>query len=226
MRVHSLHLDSPAYTFASEIRGRGRLKKSQVPVLLLAPPERLEPMAQRAAHRVTVCLRGLLKWRHPSTTRVMESCPAVLTNLSGGGAQVFLRRRPAGERVSLTVDLPASFVTEVTRRQWRRETAALRRPDGDALHEAAERLRGRYRGIEARVASTRLHLEDERGSVFAVSLARSTPTTARASSQRSRFSRICALTTWALSSEGSSSTARDTSTRASSMRPARSRWMP
>jgi len=177
VRVRSLRADSPAYTFASRIRGRGRLKKSQVPVLLLAPPEAMEPLAQRSAHRVTVCLRGMLEWRHPATTRVAESCAAVLTNLSGGGAQVFVRQRPGSELLHLSVDLPESFVSEVARRQWRRESLSgrLLAASADPVEAAAERLRERYRGIETRVVSSRLHLEDDRGSIYAVSVAFAQP---------------------------------------------------
>lgn len=177
VRVRSLRIDSPAYTFASEIRGRGRLKKSQVPVLLLAPPTALEPLAQRSAHRVTVCLRGLLEWRHPAATRAADSCPAVLTNLSGGGAQIFVRQRPASEFVRLSVDLPTSFVNEVARRQWRREGIAPRNlaAAGDSLHAAGERTSDRYRGIEAHIASSHLHLQDDRGAIYAVSLAFAQP---------------------------------------------------
>ncbi|MFH1568690.1 MAG: hypothetical protein ABIL09_11895, partial [Gemmatimonadota bacterium] len=122
VRVRSLPAGTEAYSFATETRGRGRLKRSQVPVLLLAPPESVERAAPRTSHRVTVCLRGQVEWRVPAMVRPAWSAhPVVLTNLSGGGAQVYLRQRPEADRVRLALHLPDSFVQETANRQWRRD---------------------------------------------------------------------------------------------------------
>ena len=85
------------YTFSSQIYGRGRLR-GRVPVILLRPPAQIEKTQRRGAYRVSVCLRAQALWTtadDPDSGVVGKgiSKPGVLTNLSGGGAQIFLRAR-------------------------------------------------------------------------------------------------------------------------------------
>lgn len=171
--VHSLQpAGGRSCSFSSSIRGRGRLR-GRLPVLLVEPPGQLDPPThQRRAHRVTVCLRGELAWqelpREPSRRH-----SAVVTNLSGGGAQVFLRHRPDGALADLTLDPPAAFVEESARRTLPRTGLSPRQLSliDNPLAVACERVRSRYAGIRARVATCVLHTQDARGPVYAVSLA-------------------------------------------------------
>lgn len=158
-----------ACTFSSEIRGRGRLR-GHLPVLLVEPPAQLAKAPHgRSAHRLSVCLRGALSWRDAPRCPLQEA-PAVVTNLSGGGAQVFLRKAPDAEYLQLTIDVPSGFIEETARRAVRADLSP-RRTGSSPFDEACERARERFRGIRARVAACRLHSGDARGSVYAVSLA-------------------------------------------------------
>ena len=165
------------YTFASEIQGRGHLRKSRIPVLLLTPPSSVAPRQRRSSYRISVCLRGSAEWfdLHDAETSISQA--VVLTNLSGGGAQVFVRRRPAADSVRLSISLPGKFVAESARRQWTKDDlswkALSRCPD--PLFGAADAIRNRFVGIEAQVACSRVHQEDTRGTIYCLSLAFAEP---------------------------------------------------
>ena len=59
--VHSIRNQGAAdFSFASEIRGRGRLK-GRLPVLLLRPPVEVEERQRRSAYRISVCLRAQIE---------------------------------------------------------------------------------------------------------------------------------------------------------------------
>ena len=80
--VHSIRPGSQggSCSFSSEIRGRGRLR-GRLPVLLVEPPDHLEDQARRSAHRVSVCLRGNVRWREAPRCPLQQAS-AVITNLS------------------------------------------------------------------------------------------------------------------------------------------------
>ena len=157
-------------TFSSAIRGRGRLR-GHLPVLLVEPPVELTKSPHgRSAHRLSVCLRGAISWREAPRCPLQEAT-AVVTNLSGGGAQIFLRQAPDAEYVQLTIDVPSTFVEETARRTAPRAGLSPRGMGSNPSAEACERAQERFRGIRARVAACRLHSGDARGSVYAVSLA-------------------------------------------------------
>lgn len=161
-----------ACSFSSEIRGRGRLH-GRVPVLLVEPPEQVgAPSRHRGAYRVTVCLRGELTWREGPREDPRREC-AVITNLSGGGAQVFLRHRPQAAQADLLLDPPPAFVEECARRLLPRTglTAQQVSLAANPFTDACAKVRSRFCGIRARVAGCHLHTRDSRGPVYAVSLA-------------------------------------------------------
>ena len=172
--VSSLRNDLNNYTFSSQIYGRGRLR-GQVPVILLRPPAQIEKTQRRGAYRISVCLRAQATWIASAdpdsvTSDSRISKPGVLTNLSGGGAQLFLRARPEADSMKLRLTAPAGFVEELAKR--RVNTA---RPGStiriDSFLKSCEKIRSRLNGIEADIAHSRLHLRDSRGSIFAVSVA-------------------------------------------------------
>lgn len=171
--VSSLASGPDDYTFVSEIQGRGHLRRSRIPVLLLTPPNSVEAAQRRSSYRISVCLRGTAQWCTPHDATQVISQPAVLTNLSGGGAQIFVRRRPAVEALKLSINLPGKFVAESVRRQWSKDDlshkALSRHPD--PLLAAAEAIGNRFKGIETQVANCRVHQEDIKGTIYSLSLA-------------------------------------------------------
>lgn len=160
------------YSFSSEIQGRGRLKGHQ-PVFLLRPPSRVEQVHKRSAYRITVALRAQLEWRSESgAQRGGSSRPAVVTNLSGGGAQVFLRQLPSSDLLELTLVTPTGFAEEqAKRRRPLRDSTRLPAPAEETYLRCRETVQSRLSGIRARVVDTRVHLEDAKGTIYAISLA-------------------------------------------------------
>ena len=156
--------------FSSEIRGRGRLH-GRLPVLLVEPPEKLDHQHQRGAHRVSVCLRGRVSWREAPRCPIQRAS-VVVTNLSGGGAQVFLRQRPKCDYLELTIDAPEAFIEEAARRTLPRTGLSSRRTSISAnpIAQGCDRIRERFSSVQARIAGCRLHTRDDRGSVYAVSV--------------------------------------------------------
>lgn len=156
--------------FSSEIRGRGRLR-GRVPVLLVEPPEHVEARARRSAHRISVCLRGGIAWRETPRTEV-QRVSAVITNLSGGGAQVYTRQPIDSDYLELSLDAPTAFIEEIARRTMPRKGTTRRLSlASNPFVDACDRTRERLLGMRARVVATRVHSRDERGPVYAVSLA-------------------------------------------------------
>ena len=168
--IQSLRSETKSCAFSSEIRGRGRLG-GKLPVLLVEPPS---PAAayRRDTYRVNVCLRGRMHWRETPRTEPVES-EAVLTNISGGGAQVYLRNRPTSEWVEVTLEVPQSFVEEQSRRHLPRSGTQMKNLSQarNSMEEAGERVRTQFTRLRARAVNVRLHSRDARGPVFAVSLA-------------------------------------------------------
>ena len=176
--VSSLRNDMDDYTFSSQIYGRGRLR-GRVPVILLRPPAQIEKTQRRGAYRVSVCLRAQALWTtadDPDSGVVGKgiSKPGVLTNLSGGGAQIFLRAQPDSDSLRLNLTAPTGFVEAHAKR---RATSSRR---GTTIHidpflKSCEKIRSRLNGIEADIAKSHLHLRDSRGAIYAVSVAFSEP---------------------------------------------------
>jgi len=124
-----------------------------------------------------VCLRGSAEWIDPSHAEETISQAVVLTNLSGGGAQLFVRRRPVADSLRISISLPGKFVAESARRQWAKDDLSWKTLSQcpDPLERAADAVRNRFVGIEANVACSRVHQEDTRGTIYSLSLAFSEP---------------------------------------------------
>ncbi|MBT5055611.1 MAG: hypothetical protein HOM68_03635 [Gemmatimonadetes bacterium] len=168
--IQSLKSQAKGSAFSSEIRGRGRLG-GHLPVLLVEAPVAASTY-RRDTYRVSVCLRGKLAWQDNAKVAPVEA-DAVLTNISGGGAQLYSRCPPTSEWVHVTLNAPQSFVEEQARRHLPRggvpvKSLSLTR---NPVAEAAERVQAQLTHLRARAVSVRLHSRDERGPVYAVSLA-------------------------------------------------------
>jgi len=171
--VHSIRTQGAAdFSFASEIRGRGRLK-GRLPVLLLRPPVEVEERQRRSAYRISVCLRAQIEC--VETTQGGErvvSKPCVATNLSGGGAQIFARYNPRSENLRLALTVPNSFIEETVRsRRGSNRLLESRTLSLDPFLKVRQRLQERLSGIEAEIVNSHLHLNDSKGAITAISLA-------------------------------------------------------
>ncbi|MDA0336325.1 MAG: flagellar brake protein [bacterium] len=157
-------------SFSSEIRGRGRLR-GKLPVLLVEPPERMEARARRGAHRVRVCLRGNMTWREAPRCP-QQRASVVITNLSGGGAQVYTRQQPDAGFLEITISAPIPFIEETARRALPRAGVITRRMSlaSNQFSDACEKVNERFSGIRSQVVSCTVHSRDERGPVYALSL--------------------------------------------------------
>ena len=102
------------FRFSSEILGRRQLD-GRLPVLLVKAPNRLEKQQRRNSFRISAALKARATWEEDETL----SKPAVLTNLSGGGARLYMRWLPQTDRLMLSISedgrgpiyaLAASFV--------------------------------------------------------------------------------------------------------------------
>ena len=118
----------------------------------------MEQIHKRSAYRITVALRAQLEWAGAeSGARQGESGPAVVTTLSGGGAQVFLRQLPSRDILELTLSTPEGFVEEqAKRRQPGRDTTRLPVPRQGNPTGAAARRQSHLAGIRAHVVETRV----------------------------------------------------------------------
>ena len=167
--VSTLRRGGKDYSFSTEIQGRRRLK-GRTPVFLLRPPTRVEQTHKRSAYRITVALRAQLDWREESSDRVDQSRPAVVTNLSGGGAQVFLRQLPDTDLLRLTLNAPTGFAEELAKR--RRPGRDARPPRmGEPFIRSCEKINSHLADIQSQVVDSRVHLRDAKGTIYAVCLA-------------------------------------------------------
>lgn len=169
--VHSLRREAGDFSFASEIKGRGRLK-GRLPVLLLRPPVEVEERQRRIDYRISVCLRAQIECLEVTDDGDrLISKPCVATNLSGGGAQVFARYSPRSEELRLSVTVPNSFIEETVRsRRGSSRLTEHRTLSLDPFLKARQRLQERLSGIEAQIVSSHLHLRDSKGAITAISL--------------------------------------------------------
>ena len=89
--ISNLQTDRDEFSFSTKILGRRRLN-GQLPVLLVRPPEQIQRKQRRTSYRVSVSLRTRIEW--VDETGATDDQHAVLTNLSGGGGQLYLRSIP------------------------------------------------------------------------------------------------------------------------------------
>jgi hypothetical protein len=168
--ISSLRESADEYSFSSEIIGRRRLN-GHLPVLLIKPPNNIEHKQRRSAFRVSVTLRVLVEWEEEEKPGELFEKPGVLTNLSGGGGQLFLRQQPATETLSISVLPPDGFVEEWAKRQ--RANLPTKRPFicRDPFEQACEKIRAQLRSLEAKIVHSKIHTEDARGPIYSLSIA-------------------------------------------------------
>ena len=175
--LRSLSPTTEEYSFSGEVFGRRHLA-GRLPVLLVKPPEHLERRQRRSAYRVSVSLRAQAEWKETNGRAVLVRKPCVIADLSGCGAQVFLRRLPRTQNLRLYLTIPEAFAEEWARLQLVRQRQAARNPfaTGPALAEARRKIHSSFSGIYARVVSTRTqHSRDSEEPIYAVSVAFAEP---------------------------------------------------
>lgn len=170
--ISSLRKSPFDYRFSSEILGRGRIN-GRLPVLLVKAPETLEKQQRRTAFRISVALKARVQWNDPEAQDGMLDKPAVVTNLSGGGAQIFVRHRPDAKILRLSLSIPDAFTEEWAMRKLGRMGARQSRPSvfSDPFQQACAELRTTFDGIEAHIIQTHKRSEDARGSIHTLSVA-------------------------------------------------------
>ncbi|MEW6754466.1 MAG: hypothetical protein AB1505_26310 [Candidatus Latescibacterota bacterium] len=169
--ISTVRPGSASCRFASEILGRSRLN-GRLPVLLVRAPQALEPPQRRGAYRMSVALRGSVVPVLANGGQPTEQ-PAVVVDLSGGGARLCLRHPLPCQHVRLTVAVPTPFVEECAQRKVERLQRRERRPSpvSDPYRQACARVRALYTGIEAHVVSSRLQQLAGRAPIWLVSVA-------------------------------------------------------
>jgi hypothetical protein len=170
-------LDEMKYRFSTEVIGYNRLQ-GRLPVLLVKPPRRIEVQApprprSRSAFRIAAALRVDTAWTEDDR-RI--SAHGVVANLSGGGAQLFLRRRPAASTLTLEMALPQGFIEEAARRQLTRNgptltSTALYR---ELFRNTCERIRRSFAELQARIVHVETR-QTQQGPVYGLSLAFAAP---------------------------------------------------
>ena len=174
--VRALPKSPKDYSFSSEIFGRRRLN-DRVPVLLLKPPREIEGHQRRDSFRVAVTLKAMAKWENAEETGKIISKPAVVTNLSGGGAQVFVRERPTSKTLRLTLSAPEEYVAQAMRLRYAKLAKSARRSTALSAMAGspAREVRNRLEDIEARIVNSRLQTTHARGPVYAVAVSFNEP---------------------------------------------------
>ena len=98
------------------------------------------------------------------------SKPAVLTNLSGGGARLFMRWLPDAEILSLSISAPDPFIEEWAMRRAGRLKGRNAPVFSDPFSEACDQLRAGFADVEIRLAKSSIHYQDERGPIYALAV--------------------------------------------------------
>jgi len=170
--VSSLRQNDHDCRFSSEILGRQRLN-GRLPVLLVKAPDTVEKLQRRTSFRISVALKARAQWENPEDPGQVIGRPAVVTNLSGTGAQVFVRQLPAGKTLDLFLPPPDVFVEEWAMRKLARGRTQTVRPSifSDPFQEACAEIRASFGGIKVRIIRTRTRSQDSRGSVHVLSVA-------------------------------------------------------
>lgn len=168
--LRSLPKDTAEFSFSSEILGRRRLQ-GRLPVLLVKAPREVERIQRRTSYRMAVTLKTLVEWTETDGSDDLFQKSGVLTNLSGGGAKLYMRHLPAADSLQLTLNTPDAFVEQWAKRQMTRNGAVERRPlYYDPMAEACEKIRARLSHIDAQIVNSTVHSEDSRGPIHALSL--------------------------------------------------------
>lgn len=169
--IRNLPQDTAEFSFASQIHGRRQLQ-GRLPVLLLNPPADVDRVQRRTSYRMAVTLKALIEWTDADQNGELLQKPGVLTNLSGGGAQIYMRYKPAADYLQLSLSAPDPFVEEWAGRQIaKNEVKGRRLFYRDPLEEASDKVRANLSHIEARIAHTKIHTEDARGPIYSLALA-------------------------------------------------------
>ena len=151
------------FRFSSEIIGHSTLD-DQLPVLLVKAPNRLEKKQRRNSFRISAALKSRVMWEEDETL----SKPAVLTNLSGGGARLYMRTLPEKERLLLTIDTPDPFIEEWAMRRVGRLSSSKSKIFSDSFEEACAKLRDGFNDIEIHLVKSSVCNRDERGPIYAL----------------------------------------------------------
>ena len=168
--LSSLQPSTSEYSFSSEILGRRRLH-GRLPVLLIKRPEEIDKTHQRSDYRVSVTLRSRVEWVAEDQQNSTVSKPAVLTNLSGGGGQVFLRSQPSAKKILVTVDAPDEFIQEWAKRHSTGLPSNRPMICKDPIEDAADRARDQLRNLDARIVTSKICTEDGKGPIYTISIA-------------------------------------------------------
>ena len=158
------------FRFSSEILGRSTLD-GRLPVLLVKAPNRLEKQQRRNSFRISAALKSRVMWEEDE----MLSKPAALTNLSGGGARLYMRTLPQKDRLLLTIDAPDSFIEEWAMRQVGRLNSSKSHVFSDPFEEACTKLRDGFSDIETRLVKASVYNRDERGPIYALAVSFAQP---------------------------------------------------
>ena len=161
--VSSMPQSQLDFHFSSEILGRRKLD-GRLPVLLVKAPNCLEKKQRRDAYRISAALKSRVVWQEDETL----SKPAVLTNLSGGGARLFMRWLPRTERLLLSISAPDAFIEEWAMRQVGRMGSRNSQIFSDPFREACDKLRNSFEDMETRLVKSSVHTEDDRGPIYAL----------------------------------------------------------
>ena len=168
--ISSLHTNSDEFSFSSEILGRRRLN-GHLPVLLVKPPKHVDRIQRRTAFRISLSMRTKVQWSDPESGEEIFERTAVLTNLSGGGGQLYLRTNPSTDTIRLTVEAPDNFVKEWAKRQVKTQPSNRSMICKDPLEEAEARIRAQFENVVARVVQSKVCTDDNRGTIHALSIA-------------------------------------------------------
>jgi hypothetical protein len=125
---------------------------------------------------MSVALRGSVLPLFDDPSRAAE-VPAVIVDLSGGGARLCLRHAPRCRRLRLSVTVPDAFVEEWAQRTLERHERRSRHalPVSDRFRQACARVRALFNGIEAHVVSSVVQELPGRTPVHLVSVAFARP---------------------------------------------------
>ncbi len=136
--------------------------RDRLPIFLAPPPKGNGHEQRRDSYRICVTLKSLVEWREPEPPHTLTRRQGILTNLSGSGAQIFLRQLPAEETLRLSISLPEAFIEEQARRQLSRFKLPARHLflSSTSFLQARERICRSFRSIEATIAHAKTHVRD------------------------------------------------------------------